>query len=115
VYKSLAGPKNGAIVDEIIVQRSTTVEPPEKIIEEPSRVIYNFRDPILGTCRLSDKKIYFLKTHKTASSVIENIMMRYAWTYNKTVHRPHKGVLHFDFYVPLTLAQIRPLPGCQTV
>ena len=32
-------------------------------------------------------KIYFLKTHKTASSTIENIMMRLALNYNKTIAR----------------------------
>lgn len=31
--------------------------------------------------------IYFLKTHKTASSTIENIMMRLAYNYNKTIAR----------------------------
>ena len=32
-------------------------------------------------------KIFFLKTHKTASSTIENIMMRLCWNYNKTLAR----------------------------
>ena len=46
------------------------------------------------------EKVYFLKVHKTASSVIENILLRYAWTRNKTLVRPSNGGLNFDWNFP---------------
>ena len=71
------------VIDDICIQRETKLELLGRI-PEPN-VIKSASDPIIGTCQSTNKKIYFLKTHKTASSVIENILMRYAWKYNKTV------------------------------
>ena len=51
-----------------------------------------------GDCTSNYSKIYFLKTHKTASSVLENIMMRYAWFRNLTVARPSDGRINFSNY-----------------
>ena len=61
-------------------------------------------------CKPKIEKIYFLKTHKTASSTIENIMMRLAWNYNKTVARPYQG-MNFDIYQPFNKRLVRPIPG----
>jgi len=54
------------------------------------------------------RKIFFLKTHKTASSTIENIMMRLCWNYNKTLARPagDKGI-NFSNYQPFSLKNLR--------
>jgi len=105
------------IIGDFIEQRKSTGAPVEKVRImthfEESSPIFNIQEPILATCQLSDKKVYFLKTHKTASSTIENILMRYAWTYNKTVHRPANGFLNFDFYRPIDAKQIRPVPGAE--
>ena len=56
-------------------------------------------------------KIYFLKTHKTASSTLENIMMRLAWKYNRTIARPTgTGYINFSLYYPLRRKMIRNIP-----
>lgn len=63
-------------------------------------------------------KIYFLKTHKTASSVLENILMRYSWFRNRTLARPKwrntNGGLHFDIYNHFVPDFIRKIPGVKT-
>ena len=47
------------------------------------------------------EKVYFLKIHKTASTVIEDILLRYAWTRRKTLMRPLDLSLNFAWHVPL--------------
>ena len=56
------------------------------------------------------EKILFLKTHKTGSSSLENVMMRIAWKYNKTVARPVGNVVNFNIYEPFKPSWIRPIP-----
>ena len=56
-------------------------------------------------------KILFLKTHKTGSSSLENMMMRIALKYNKTVARPiQTNSLNFNIYAPFKSSWIRPIP-----
>ena len=71
-------------------------------------------DSIPEECSSKDR-IFFLKTHKTASSVIENIMFRsvknikflslfstfrYGKKFNKTFAMPSDGGLVFNYQVP---------------
>ena len=58
---------------------------------------------------LSRDKIYFLKTHKTGSSTVENILLRIALKYNKTIARPKNGGLNFDNYSPFGMMMVRPI------
>ena len=60
---------------------------------------------------LAKEKIFFLKTHKTGSSTVENILMRAALKYNLTLARPKlEYALHFAFHRPLSASDIRPIP-----
>ena len=49
------------------------------------------------------RKIFFLKTHKTASSTIENIMMRLCWNYNKTLARKDWKIFSSVFFIQCVL------------
>ena len=64
--------------------------------------------------RPSKSAIFFLKTHKTASSTVENMMMRIALKYNKTIARPTEAAqdpVNFNIYEPFVRAKIRKLPN----
>jgi len=56
----------------------------------PKRPVSTFRK-VGGTCTKTVTNVVFLKTHKTGSSTMSNIMLRFADTHNLTVALPLKG------------------------
>lgn len=57
----------------------------------------------------SDRKIVFLKTHKTASSTIQNILMRWGTKFNKTFALPKSGKSIFRYWKSWTRDELFPL------
>jgi hypothetical protein len=63
------------------------------------------------SCTPEKNRLMFLKTHKTASSVIENILYRYGLNYNKTFAMPKDGGLVFNYKKPFQTNWIKKLPS----
>ncbi|CAG5098205.1 Oidioi.mRNA.OKI2018_I69.XSR.g15459.t1.cds [Oikopleura dioica] len=61
-------------------------------------------------CVRQKDRLYFLKTHKTASSVIENILYRYGLRTDKTFAFPSNGALIFNYRKPFAKKMMLPLP-----
>lgn len=82
--------------------KSDTIKPQD--VDLMTRPIPNvvLGRPILDNNKkcIAKEKIYFLKIHKAASSVIEDILLRYAWTRRKTLMRPDKLSLNFPWHAP---------------
>ncbi|CAH1793405.1 unnamed protein product [Owenia fusiformis] len=55
------------------------------------------------------RPIFFLKTHKTGSSTIQNILMRYADKHNLTLALPSKGRYLFKYWHPFKNDSVMPL------
>lgn len=66
----------------------------------------NIKLPVKCT---SDAKVVFLKTHKTASSTIQNILMRWGTKLNKTFALPKSGKSIFRYWKSWTRDELFPL------
>ena len=68
---------------------------------------------LLITCSVFENnafadRLYFLKTHKTASSVVENILYRYGLRTDKTFAFPKNGGLVYNYRKPFTKGMMLP-------
>ncbi|CBY09001.1 unnamed protein product [Oikopleura dioica] len=65
-------------------------------------------DQTPAQCVRQKDRLYFLKTHKTASSVVENILYRYGLRTDKTFAFPKNGALVYNYRKPFTKGMMQP-------
>lgn len=80
----------------------------EQEIQKEDDLIAIDYDETPAQCVRQKDRLYFLKTHKTASSVVENILYRYGLRTDKTFAFPKNGGLVFNYRKPFTKGMMLP-------
>ncbi|CAH1798028.1 unnamed protein product [Owenia fusiformis] len=79
--------------------------------QEPRLDGFDTNDPSKNgrTMLKKDRPIFFLKTHKTGSSTIQNILMRYADRHNLNLALPSRPPYQFKYWHPFRKSSVIPL------